>query len=57
LPEAGQFEEWVVADIIGYPETSMVTRRVDDDEKTNLPLRQDGSNCQTNITIINEAGL
>jgi hypothetical protein len=38
LPEAGQFEEWVVADIIGYPETSMVTRRVDDDEVMSAKL-------------------
>lgn len=46
-----------VADILGYSETAMMTRRLDGDQKTNLPLRQVGSNMQTNITIISEPGL
>lgn len=51
---------WVakdVAEILEYSETAMMTRRLDEDEKTTLPLRQDGSNYQTNITLINESGL
>ena len=54
-------ENWFVskdvAEILGYSETAMMTRRPDDDEKTNLSFRQDGSNYQTNVTIINESGL
>lgn len=34
-----------------------MTKRLDEDEKTNLPFRQVGSNYQTNITIITESGL
>jgi len=46
-----------VADILEYSEAAMMTRRLDDDEKTTLPFRQDGSNYQTNMTVINESGL
>lgn len=46
-----------VAKILGYSETEKMTRRLDDDEKTNVPFRRDGSNYQTNITLINESGL
>ena len=46
-----------VAEILGYSETAMMTRRLDEDEKTNLPFRQSGSNYQTNLTVINESGL
>lgn len=46
-----------VAEILGYSETAMMTRRLDSDEKTNLPFQQSGSNYQTNLTVINESGL
>lgn len=46
-----------VAEILGYSETEKMTRRLDSDEKTTLPFRGNGSNYQTNLTIINESGL
>jgi len=46
-----------VAEILEYSETEKMTRRLDEDEKTTIPFREDGSNYQTNITIINESGL
>ena len=54
-------EPWFVAKeiaaILGYSETAVMNRRLDDDEKTNLQIPQVGSNYTTNITIINESGL
>lgn len=46
-----------ISDILEYSETERMTRRLDEDEKTNLPFRGDGSNYQTNITVITESGL
>lgn len=68
-PEFGQVrtttidgEPWFVgkdvATILGYSDSSSaVSKRVDKEDKTTLPFRQDGSNYQTNMTIINESGL
>ena len=54
-------EPWFVAkdvsDVLDYSDTSAMTRRLDDDEKTTLQVSQDGSNYKTNITLINESGL
>lgn len=54
-------EPWFVAkdiaDVLEFSETSAMTRYLDDDEKTNLSIRQDGSNLTTNITTISESGL
>lgn len=54
-------EPWFVAkdvsDVLDYSDTSAMTRRLDDDEKTTLQISQDGSNYKTNITLINESGL
>jgi prophage antirepressor-like protein len=53
-------EPWFVAkevsDILGYNQTSDMTKRLDDDEKTSQPWKLDGSNYQTNKTVINESG-
>jgi len=46
-----------IAEILEYSETEKMTRRLDNDEKTTIPFRGNGSNYQTNITIINESGL
>lgn len=46
-----------VAEILDYSETEKMTRRLDEDEKTTIPFRENGSNYQTNITVINESGL
>jgi len=46
-----------VAAILGYSETAVMNRRLDDDEKTSLQILQDGSNYTTNVTYINESGL
>jgi anti-repressor protein len=54
-------EPWFVAkdiaEMLGYADTEKMTRRLDDDEKTTIPFRGDGSNYQTNMVIINESGL
>ena len=54
-------EPWFVAKdvsgILGYSDTDKMIRRLDVDEKTTYPFRVDGSNYQTNISIINESGL
>lgn len=53
-------EPWFVAkdlaDILGYATTEKMTRRLDDDEKTNVPFRGSPTNV-TQKTIINESGL
>ena len=41
-----------VAAILGYSETAVMNRRLDDDEKTSLQILQDGSNYTTNVTYI-----
>lgn len=47
-----------VAERLGYVDpSSVISKRVDDDDKTTLPIRQDGSNYQTNVSFINESGL
>lgn len=46
-----------VADVLGFSETSAMTRGLDNDEKTNLQITQGGSNYKTNITAITESGL
>lgn len=47
-----------VAERLGYADpSSVISKRVDDDDKTTLPIRQDGSNYQTNVSFINESGL
>ena len=46
-----------VAEVLGYDLTGNMLKRLDDDEKTNIPFRNSGSNYQTNIAIINESGL
>lgn len=55
-------EAWLagkdVANILGYADpSSAVSKHVDDEDKTTLPIRQDGSNYQTNMTFINESGV
>lgn len=45
-----------VSDILEYTATNKLTRRLDADEKTNVPFRDVGSNYQTNKTVINESG-
>ena len=55
-------EAWLagkdVANILGYADpSSAVSKHVDDEDKTTLPIRQDGSNYQTNVSFINESGL
>lgn len=54
-------EAWLagkdVASILGYADpSSAVSKHVDSEDKTTLPIRQDGSNYQTNMTFINESG-
>jgi prophage antirepressor-like protein len=53
-------EPWFVAkdiaDILGYSETSSMTKRLDDDEKVTMPFRSNPSNVTQKI-IINESGL
>lgn len=68
-PEFGQLRTttidgepwWVGKDVavaLGYKDaSSAVSKHIDDDDKTTLPIRQDGSNYQTNISFINESGL
>lgn len=47
-----------VAERLGYADpSSVISKRVDDDDKTTLPIRKDGSNYQTNVSFINESGL
>ncbi|RVT62786.1 BRO family protein [Niallia taxi] len=46
-----------VADILGFSETSAMTRSLDNDEKTNMKIKQSGTNYTTNITGITESGL
>ena len=46
-----------VAEILEYANPSKMYARLDEDEKTTIPFREDGSNYQTNIVIINESGL
>ncbi|WP_052410273.1 BRO family protein [Paenibacillus durus] len=54
-------DPWFVAkdisDVLGFSETSAMTRYLDEDEKTNLSIKQGGSNLTTNITVISEPGL
>ncbi|WP_440961254.1 BRO family protein [Paenibacillus nitricinens] len=54
-------EPWFVAkdiaEVLEFSETSAMTRYLDDDEKTNLSIKQGGSNLTTNITAISEPGL
>ena len=55
-------EPWLagkdVANILGYADpSSAVSKHIDDEDKTTLPIRQDGSNYQTNMTFINESGV
>ena len=42
-----------IADILGYATTEKMTRRLDNDEKSNAPLE----GYSANVTIINESGL
>ena len=46
-----------VAEILGYASPDKMYVRLDDDEKTTTPFRRNGSNYQTNLTLINESGL
>jgi len=46
-----------VAEILGYSETSAMTRRLEKDEKTTLQIPQSGTNYTTNVVCINQAGL
>lgn len=54
-------EPWFVAkdiaEILEYSNPAKMYARIEEDEKTTIPYREDGSNYQTNIVIINESGL
>lgn len=54
-------EPWFVAkdiaELLEFSETAAMTRYLDAEEKTNLLIKQDGSNLTTNVTIISESGL
>lgn len=68
-PEFGQLRTtvidgepwWVGKDVavaLGYKDASgAVSKHIDSEDKTTLPIRQDGSNYQTNVSFINESGL
>lgn len=46
-----------VAEILSYSSPDKMYSRLDDDEKTTTPYRRNGSNYQTNVTLISESGL
>ena len=46
-----------ISEFLGYKLTGDMNKRLDDDEKTNIPFRDSGSNYQTNKIVINESGL
>ncbi len=47
-----------IAEVLGYSDSSSaVSKRVDDEDKTTLLLRQDGSNYKSKTTVINESGM
>ena len=46
-----------VAEILDYASPDKMYARLDNDEKTTTPFRRNGSNYQTNLTLINESGL
>ncbi|MDB8863335.1 BRO family protein, partial [Pediococcus acidilactici] len=47
-----------IAEVLGYSDSSSaVSKRVDEEDKTTLLLRQDGSNYKSKTTVINESGM
>ncbi|WP_420222893.1 phage antirepressor [Pediococcus acidilactici] len=47
-----------IAEALGYSDSSSaVSKRVDEEDKTTLLLRQDGSNYKSKTTVINESGM
>lgn len=45
-----------ISEMLGYSNAEKMTRRLDEDEKTIIPIKDSGSNYQTNVLIINESG-